>query len=77
VTDSDLVVLKGGCAVPASAVLLCLELERRGCGFELEGDGFLVGPKHLITDDDRAQLRAQRDAVLAVLRYCEGVTDHA
>jgi hypothetical protein len=74
VNATETVMLKGGFVVSVEAIRLCLDLEARGCTSELDGvDGFAIGPKYLLTDDDRQQLRLHRDAVAAVLRYCETV----
>ena len=67
--------LKGGLITPVAAIKLALNLEARGCQMEREGDDLIVGPRTLITDDDRAAIRMWKTHLLAILAYCDtGVT---
>ena len=73
-TASDYVVLPG-LTLPIAAVLLALELERRGCQLERDGDDIIIGPRALLSDDDRTAIRMWKPHLLAILAYCDtGVT---
>src|SRR4030095_1061608 len=65
----DFVILRGGLTVPLPAVRLALELEGRGLRLRVDGDDLLIGPRELITDEDRAALRRGKPHVLALLTY--------
>ena len=69
---SELVVLRGGLAVPQAAVDLLLDLERRGFDVYIDvTDGAVVcRPGRLLTDDDNQAIRALRDALKALIEYC-------
>jgi hypothetical protein len=69
---AESVVLCGGVSVPVCALNLLLDLERRGCNVRLDDDGtVLVGPGHLLTDDDKAAITACRFSLRAIAWYCE------
>jgi len=68
-SDVEVVVLKGGVAVPLPALRLAWELEDRGFSVTEDGTGLLVRPRHNLTDDDRVAIRAWRDALRVVVRY--------
>ena len=73
-SDIELVVLRGGVAVPLSALRLVWRLEDLGCHLVVEpGDVLRVGPSELLTDDDRAAIRQWKIALVAVVRYVETV----
>ena len=65
------VMLAGGISIPLPALRFCWDLEDRGCRLCIEGDGLSVGPRELLTDGDRAVLRRWRDAIRAVVAYCD------
>ena len=75
-TCSDaLVTLNGGMTVRWAVVAKPLDLEARGATFELvEGGGFAVAPRSVLTDDDRAFLRVHRDDARRCLEYVESIT---
>lgn len=43
--------------LPLEVVRLALDLESRGLDLQLDGDNLAVGPKSLITDEDRQLIR--------------------
>ena len=55
--DRSLIVLRAGIVAPIEALTLLWDLEPRGMKVTLEGDQLAVGPRDLITDDDRAAIR--------------------
>ena len=68
--SNNYVVLKGGLILPMSAVLLALELERRGCHLRIdEDDCLVVSPRDLLSDVDRAQIRLWRTHLKAIVTY--------
>ena len=71
----ELVVLRGGLAVPRSAFDLLNDLERRGFDVRIDtSDGAVVcRPGRLLTDDDKRAIRALRDPLKALISYCEAV----
>jgi len=68
VSASDFVTY-GRLTLPLAAVRLALALEARGLRLEVDGQDILVGPRELLTDEDRAQLRRWKAHVLAILSY--------
>ena len=70
---TDTVVLRGGLAVPLRALRLCWDLEARGLKLEPDGEGFRVSPASRITPAEDAALRTYRDAVIAIVKYCETI----
>jgi hypothetical protein len=70
--DSDrFVLLKGGLALPIAPVLLVLELERRGFKLERDDQDIFVSPFSKLTDDDRCNLKAWKQHVLALIDYVQ------
>jgi|KBSMisStandDraft_5_1062788.scaffolds.fasta_scaffold15276_6 hypothetical protein len=65
----DLVVLRGGLTLPLAALRLAWALEARGLHLGVDGDLLRVGPRDLLTDDDRAELRRWKPHLLAMLEY--------
>jgi hypothetical protein len=70
---SDFVTLRSGVVMPAEAIRVVLNLEERGLHFDAEGDALVVGPKALLTDVDRANLRRWRNHILDMLAQPERV----
>ncbi len=68
-TDA-LVVLRGGVSVAAPAYVLVLDFEARGIHISRDGDVLTVGPSYLLTDHDRAVIRAYKPDLLRLLVYC-------
>ena len=68
---SVLVTLRGRFVAAVVVVHRLLDLEARGCHFELVDGGqkFRVGPVHRLTADDVTFLRAHRDEARAVIAY--------
>lgn len=68
--DSELqFVVLPGLTLPAAAVLLALDLEARGCHFQLDGEDILVGPSDRLTDHDRVQIRRWKRHLRAIVAY--------
>ncbi len=73
-TVTETVMLKGGVLVSLDALRLLWDFEDRGCIVRRDEDGSLVvGPRRLITDADRDRIRAHRDELLHLVRYCEAI----
>jgi hypothetical protein len=69
---SDLVALRGGLAVPVEALRILWALEARAFDVRLADDGaLLVAPGSKLTTDDRAAIAEHRDALRALVAYCE------
>ena len=66
---SDFVVLKDGMIVPVAAVRLALDLEARGCQLQIDGDGLMVGPRNLITEQDREAIRLWKSQLRVILDF--------
>jgi hypothetical protein len=70
--SSDLVTFRDGFVADWPVVQRLLDLEGRGCRFQLEDGGrFRVIPSDLLTRDDVAFLLRRRNEARAVLDYCE------
>jgi hypothetical protein len=70
-TASETVTLHGGCCVPLPALRLLWNLEARDLTIRLDAHGgLLVGPRHQLSDDDRANIREHRDALIQLVTYC-------
>lgn len=75
-SESAFVTFKGGFVAAWPVVERLLDLEARGCTFQLEDDGhFRVTPPTVLTPDDVAFLRERRDEARQVLAHCEQATD--
>jgi hypothetical protein len=70
---SSFVSFKGGLTVPTEPLRLALDLEARGLRLRLDGDVLVVGPKHLLRDDDRAAIRMWSTDLKAVVGYAWAV----
>jgi hypothetical protein len=68
----ELVLLRDGVAVSLRALRLVWELEERCCYVDVASDGvgLLVGPRALITEADRVNIRTHRAELLSIVRYC-------
>lgn len=72
---SDLITLRGGSVLPASAIIGALDLEARGFTMRAEPDGRLVtSPGSRLTEADRRFLAEHKAELLAIVAYCETVT---
>lgn len=71
--DSETVCLRSGLTVPVAAVVLALDLEARGCTLAVDGDGLLIGPPTLLSDEDRAAIRACKADLMALIDYVDHV----
>ena len=72
-TASDLVVLRGGLAVPLDALQLLWALEDKGCIIRMDGDDLLIGPRTKLDANDRARIAEHRDHIRALVRLCEAI----
>ena len=55
--DGALVMLGAGNVAPLEAIELLWRLEGRGLSVEMEGARLAIGPRHLISDHDRQEIR--------------------
>lgn len=68
------ITLKNGFAVSLPALQVLWDLEARAFSLRLADDGGLVvSPRGRITPEDDRAIRAHRDELLALVRYCEAV----
>ena len=71
-SETELVSLRGGLAVPLAALQLLWALEDRGMTVTLNGRGvLLVGPRRELTAEDREQIREHKDTLKALVAYVE------
>lgn len=70
-----MIVYPGGLVVPEAAVGLLLDLERRGVDVHVDAtDGAVVcRPARFLTDEDKHAITTHRDALKALIWYCEAV----
>jgi hypothetical protein len=69
---SELVVLKGGHAVPLPLLQFCWQLEDRGILLALDTDGsILAKPASRLTDTDCATIREHKPALVELLAYVD------
>ena len=74
--SSELVTFRGGFVADWQVVQRILDLETRGCRFQVEQGGrFRVIPPDKLTSDDVEFLLRRRDEARAVLDYCQGLID--
>jgi len=72
VTSSDLVTFRGGFVASVTVVQRLIDLEEKGCSFELETTGgFRVVPVALLDEFDLTFLRNRRNEVRQILEYQE------
>ena len=75
--EPAVVELCGGLVVPVAALEFVLALEQRGLRIRLCGDtDVLIGPPHLLTDQDRAEVRRWKPQVRALVAYALDVAEH-
>ena len=55
--DRSIVMLRPGICAPLEAIELLWRLEERGLSVAMEGERLAIGPRILITDNDRAAIR--------------------
>jgi hypothetical protein len=67
---SDLVTLRGGLAVPLSALRKLWELEDRGLDLRVEGNDILVRPPGVLSEADRAEISRLKSDLVALIAYC-------
>jgi hypothetical protein len=68
--SSELVTFRGGFVADWAIVRRLLDIEARGCSFQLEDGGpFRVVPPDRLTAEDVAFLRARRDEARACIEY--------
>jgi hypothetical protein len=58
-------------ALQTAAVPLLIELEAAGFELAVDGDRLRVKPVDRLTAEQRAALAANRDAAIALVRYCD------
>ena len=74
--SSELVTFRGGFVADWEVVQRLLDLEARGCRFQMEEGGrFRVIPPDKLTPDDTSFLRRRRDEARAVLDYSQRLRD--
>lgn len=65
------VTLRGGHVVPAPVFMLAMDLEARGLWLRCaDGSAIEIGPRHLVTDADRAAVRQHCAELRAFLESC-------
>ena len=62
---SESVVLKGGFVVSIDALRLLWALEERGLNVKRDGEGLVVGPRGLLTDEDTNMAEQIQGTVVA------------
>ena len=55
--SGSIVVLQAGVVAPIEAIELLWHLEERGLSVAMEGCQIAIGPRHLISDHDRTEIR--------------------
>ena len=72
--NSELVTLNGGVVVPMPAIRVALDLEARGCRFDVSADGALiVRPAAILTPADREEIARWKPELLVQTAYCANV----
>ena len=70
---SDFIELSGGLTVPAADIALLLDLERRGCSFEVAGETFKVkgvnGAKPELSPEEIATIKRRKAHLMALVAY--------
>jgi hypothetical protein len=70
---SEVLTLASGPTVSLAALRLLWAFEFRGCTVKRDDDVLLVGPRGLVTDAEREQIKTHRQELLALVAYCETV----
>lgn len=71
-SSNSLVVLRDGLSVELGSLQVLWRLEDRGLSIRIGDDGQLrVGPRADLTAGDHAAIRAHRDAIVQLVRYCD------
>jgi hypothetical protein len=70
-SEATLVTLKDGLVASVQALQLLWQLEDRGFALRPVGDRLQVQPVDLLTAADVAVIRANRDELLALVRYVD------
>jgi hypothetical protein len=70
---SESITLAGGLCVSLDALQLGWRLEARGVTLRLDGAELAVGPRRLLTDADRAEIRRHRAELVALVGYTDTV----
>lgn len=65
----EVVTLKAGLTVPASALRLAIDLEARGITLRLDRDELVIRPASRVTADETALLRQHVAAIKVILRH--------
>jgi hypothetical protein len=66
---SAFVTLRNGLTLPVAAIRLAWSLEERGLHLGALDDLLTVGPRNLLTDADRAEIRKWKPHLLAIVNY--------
>ena len=69
----DLVTLTGGLSVSLSALRILWDLENRQFAIHVDGDALHIRPGSRLTVDDDRAIRAHREELVALVRYCTEV----
>ena len=65
------IVLRAGIVAPIEALELLWSLESPGLEVTLEGERLAIGPRHLISDHDRAEIRRLSGHLQTCVECCE------
>lgn len=70
-TSSETVTLAPGLVVRLDALTLLWDLEARHCTIRLNGEQLLIGPRTILTDDDRAAIRQHKPELVHLVQFVE------
>ena len=73
----ETVTLRGGLTVPLRALQIAWNLEERGISLRphpSEAGRLLAAPSRLLTDADRAAMRAHREALVQIVAYYDAIS---
>jgi hypothetical protein len=71
--SEDLVTLRGGLTVPVAALRTLWSLEARAFSLEVRDARLSICPATALTPADIADIRRHRDALVALVIYCDEV----